>query len=63
MCIWLVQAKAPPSFLMLVVDVLEVDYVHLETDTRAVWKKERANTADQTEMADSPVWHKEEVNP
>lgn len=61
MCNWLVQGKAPPSFLMLVVDILEVDYVHLESDTRAVWRKERANTADQ--MADSTVWHKQEVNP
>ena len=63
MCIWLIQGKAPPSFLMLVVDILEVDYVHLESDTRAVWKKERSNTFDQTETADSSVWHKKEVNP
>ena len=73
MCIWLLQGRAPPSFLMLVVEILQVDYVHLESDTRAVWQKERADLtvlqkeradlANQTETADSPIWHKQEVNP
>lgn len=63
MCLWLVQGKAPPSFLLLAVDIQEVDYVHLESDTRAVWKKENVNTADQMEMADSPAWNREEINP
>lgn len=63
MCICLIQGKAPPSFWMLVVDIVEVDYVHLESDTRAVWKKERANVDNTAGSADSPVWCKEEVNP
>lgn len=63
MCICLIQGKAPPSFLMLVVDIVEVDYVHLESDTRAIWKKERGNMANQAGSADSCVWCKEEVNP
>ena len=29
----LLQGGAPPSFLMLVVDIVEVDYVHLQSDT------------------------------
>ena len=48
---------------MLVVDIMEVDYVHLESDTRAIWKKDRANVANKAGSADSPVWCKEEVNP
>ena len=75
MCIWLVQGKAPTSFLMLVVDIVEVDHVHLQSDTRAVWKKEddmadfssRKGTADgaggQHAGCSQPVWSKQEVNP
>ncbi|KAL0021464.1 hypothetical protein WJX79_004878 [Trebouxia sp. C0005] len=51
------QDKAPPSFLLLVVDVAEVDYVHLESDTRAIWSKQRSSADGQH------VWHKQDVNP
>ncbi len=52
-----IQDKAPPSFLLLVVDVAEVDYVHLEFDTRAIWSKQQSSADDQH------VWHKQDVNP
>ena len=49
---------------MLVVDVMEVDHVHLESDTRAIWKKQEAdNAGDQITGGRQPEWHKEEVNP
>ncbi|DBA96351.1 TPA: hypothetical protein ACH3X3_002526 [Trebouxia sp. C0006] len=51
------QDKAPPSFLLLVVDVAEVDYVHLESDTRAIWIKQQSSADDQH------VWHKQDLNP
>lgn len=59
------QGKAPPSFLMLVVDIQEVDYVHLQSDTRAVWKKQTADSGvgGQHIGCNQPVWYKEEVNP
>lgn len=63
------QGLAPPSFLMLVVDIGEVDYVHLQSDTRAVWKKQTVNSGgggggggEQTGHS-QPVWFKDEVNP
>ena len=49
---------------MLVVDVVEVDYVHLQSDTRATWKKQKIDSAgSQTTAGSQPVWRKEEVNP
>ncbi|KAL3161347.1 hypothetical protein ABBQ32_010245 [Trebouxia sp. C0010 RCD-2024] len=57
------QGKAPPSFLMLVVDIREVDYVHLQSDTRAVWKKQTADSGGEHTGRSQPLWYKEEVNP
>lgn len=59
----LLQGKAPPSFLMLVVDIREVDYVHLQSDTRAVWKKQTADSGGEHTGRSQPLWYKEEVNP
>ena len=63
--VWLLQGGAPPSFLMLVVDIVEVDYVHLQSDTRAVWNKQPANcgVGSQHTERSQPVWYKEDVNP
>lgn len=52
------QGEAPPSFLLLVVDVKEVDHVLLESDTRAVWSK-----LQQGSNCRQYSWQKQNVNP
>ncbi len=42
------------------VDITEVDYVHLESDTRAVWFKHQST---QGSADGQDTWHKQDVNP
>lgn len=53
------QGPVPPSFLLLVVDVTEVDHVLLEPDKRAVWHKQTSTRGGNSGHS----WHKQDVNP